>query len=268
MRPYQPFSNRPSHLSRTLGRPKLSTAIRRALIPFCCVRSSRGVFASAIANALPLFFAKLHLQSTDLMLALVKRRMEAWLFRTGRRTAIYARLCPSARRWADYLRLHGGFESIGEDCEINRDAVITDPYLVRIGNSVTLSSCSLISHDGSTKQLQNATGLKLDAVGTIDIKDNCFIGYGAIILRNVTIGPNSIVAAGAVVTKDVPPNTIVAGIPARPLGTIEELAENLQEEAKQLPWHDLIQKRAGAFDAEIEPKLKAARSAYFWRNRK
>ena len=44
------------------------------------------------------------------------------------------------------------------------------------------------------------SGVKLDAVGKIDIRDNVFVGYGAIILRGVTIGPNAIVAAGAVVT--------------------------------------------------------------------
>jgi acetyltransferase-like isoleucine patch superfamily enzyme len=45
-------------------------------------------------------------------------------------------------------------------------------------------------------------------------KKNVFIGSGAIVLRNVTIGENSIVAAGAVVIKDVPANVIVAGNPA------------------------------------------------------
>ena len=50
---------------------------------------------------------------------------------------------------------------------------------------------------------------------TIHIKAGAWIGAGAIILPNVTIGEYSIVAAGAVVTKDVPPHTIVGGVPAR-----------------------------------------------------
>jgi acetyltransferase-like isoleucine patch superfamily enzyme len=52
------------------------------------------------------------------------------------------------------------------------------------------------------------------------IKRNAWIGAGATILPGVTVGENSIVAAGAVVNRDVPPNTIVGGIPAKPLRTI------------------------------------------------
>ena len=47
------------------------------------------------------------------------------------------------------------------------------------------------------------------------MKKNVFIGARSIVLRNVTIGENSILAAGAVITKDVPENTIVAGNPAK-----------------------------------------------------
>ena len=54
----------------------------------------------------------------------------------------------------------------------------------------------------------------------IVVKDNVWIGAHATILAGVTIGENAVVAAGAVVTKDVPANTIVGGVPARVLKTI------------------------------------------------
>lgn len=54
------------------------------------------------------------------------------------------------------------------------------------------------------------------------IKDNVWIGMGAVILKGVTIGENSVVAAGAIVTKNVPPNVIVAGNPAK---VVKELGE-------------------------------------------
>lgn len=56
--------------------------------------------------------------------------------------------------------------------------------------------------------------------GRIHIKQNAWIGAGAYILPGVTVGENAIVAAGAVVSKDVPDNTVVGGIPAKVIKTI------------------------------------------------
>ena len=53
--------------------------------------------------------------------------------------------------------------------------------------------------------------------GLITLKKGCYIGAGAIILRDVTIGENAVVGAGAVVTKSVDPDTVVVGVPAKPL---------------------------------------------------
>jgi maltose O-acetyltransferase len=58
---------------------------------------------------------------------------------------------------------------------------------------------------------------KVDAIGTASVRicEDAFVGAGAMILKGVTVGARAIVAAGAVVTRDVPPDTIVAGVPAR-----------------------------------------------------
>ena len=71
----------------------------------------------------------------------------------------------------------------------------------------------IIAHDASV--FRHKVFYPGVAAGKVVLKKNVFIGAGAIILRNVTIGENSIVAAGSVVTKDVPPNVIVAGNPAK-----------------------------------------------------
>jgi len=60
-----------------------------------------------------------------------------------------------------------------------------------------------------------------DKEGKILIQDDAWIGAGAIILPNVTIGRGVVVGAGAVVTKDVPPYTVVAGVPAKEIKKLD-----------------------------------------------
>jgi acetyltransferase-like isoleucine patch superfamily enzyme len=57
------------------------------------------------------------------------------------------------------------------------------------------------------------------ASGPVSIGSGCWIGVNATIIGSVSIGTNSIIAAGAIVNKDVPPNSIVAGVPAKIIGT-------------------------------------------------
>jgi acetyltransferase-like isoleucine patch superfamily enzyme len=185
--------------------------------------------------------------------------------RLGRLVWVWKRLCrPDGLEYADFLRRHGGLYSIGQNCRIVLDVVIADPHLVRLGNNVSLSTCALIGHDGAAAVLNDAYGKKLDAVGAIDIRDNVFIGYGAVILRNVAIGPNAIVAAGAVVTRDVAEGDIVGGIPARPIGRVSDLVEKLEAETKRMPWAKLIHRRVGPFDPSMEEELNRLRCDYFW----
>jgi acetyltransferase-like isoleucine patch superfamily enzyme len=183
----------------------------------------------------------------------------------GRARSLWIKLCnPRNDEYAEFLRLHGRFHSIGRECRINSDVRVTNPEYVRLGNNVTLSSCTLIGHDASIGVIGRATGKKLDSVGKIDIRDNVFVGYGALLLPGITIGPNSIVAAGAVVTRDVAPGAIVAGVPARPVGTFDELAERLEQRTRELPWADLIMRREGDFDPQMEPTLKRLRVEHFF----
>ena len=85
----------------------------------------------------------------------------------------------------------------------------------------------MITHDGGLFVPRNL-GLidkHADKIGRIRIGNNVNIGWNAIIMPGVTIGNNCVVGAGAVVNKDVPDNSVVAGVPARIIETIEEYAE-------------------------------------------
>ena len=85
-------------------------------------------------------------------------------------------------------------------------------------------------------------------------------------MPGVTIGPNAVVAAGAIVTKDVMEGDIVGGVPAKPISRVDILVRKLQEKTDKLPWADIIKMRKGAHDAALEPELLAQRIKYFYPN--
>lgn len=171
---------------------------------------------------------------------------------------------PSTDDWTLFLKRHGGFQSFGDNCFISRDTVFTDPALTSVGNNVRIAGAWLSGHDGSVNMLNEAYGLKLDAVGPVILKDDVFIGRGATILPGVTIGPRALVGAGAVVSRDVPPNSVVTGSPARVIRTLDEHVERIRARTETYPWSDIIAARDGGFDPELEPTLLAMRIAHFF----
>jgi acetyltransferase-like isoleucine patch superfamily enzyme len=105
------------------------------------------------------------------------------------------------------------------------------PQLITIGRDCMITPRAMIlTHDASffihTKRYRFAP---------VKIGDRVFIGYGAIIMPGVTIGENSIVGAGAVVTRDVPGNTVVTGVPATVLCSTSELMARERQDLFELP---------------------------------
>lgn len=104
---------------------------------------------------------------------------------------------------------------IGDNCVINRRCYLDGRVGIIIGNNVNVSFGTTIltlSHDAHSKDFSCVAGI-------VTLHDNSWIGAKAIILPGVTIGEGAVVAAGAVVTHDIEPYTIVGGVPAHCIGT-------------------------------------------------
>ncbi len=129
----------------------------------------------------------------------------------------------SPQTTAKYLR--GAGAQIGRDCFIVPDDLGSEPFLIRIGNHVAIADgVSFLSHDAGAWIFRGEIP-DLQGFGPIVIEDNCFIGQRAILGPNIHVGPNSVVAAGSLVIADVPPNTLVMGVPARPFGSLAKYGE-------------------------------------------
>lgn len=154
-----------------------------------------------------------------------------------------------------YLRRLG--TRIGEGCQIltSYDAFGTEPWLIEIGNRVTITlGVVFLTHDGASRLFRDQIpgGSRYgNRFGRILIQDNSFIGANSILLPGVKVGPNSIVGAGSVVNKDVPPNMVYAGVPAKPIMTLEEYIENYK--SKMLP-----------IQANDRQALREELTRYFW----
>lgn len=105
----------------------------------------------------------------------------------------------------------------GKNCVFcDRTNFGSEPYLISIGNNVRITEgVKFITHDGGTWVLNNLNSKKLDVFGRIIIGNNVHIGAYSIIMPGVTVGDNVVIGCGSVVTKSVPSNSIVAGVPAK-----------------------------------------------------
>lgn len=112
--------------------------------------------------------------------------------------------------------------TIGPHCGINHGVFILGHHKVTIGSHVVLSARCMLIDAGLDKAEFSTSEFPRHVSGPITIKDGAWIGAGAIVLPNVTVGRKAIVGAGAVVTRDVPDYAIVAGNPARMIGTTND----------------------------------------------
>lgn len=118
--------------------------------------------------------------------------------------------------------------TIGEGCRFSDvPGFGSHPYLITLGRDVAMAAkVTFITKDGGTRVFAHLERYrKVIKYGRINIRDNCVIGEGVILLPGVTIGPDSVVAAGSVVARSIPPGVLAAGNPAQPVMTVHQYAE-------------------------------------------
>jgi acetyltransferase-like isoleucine patch superfamily enzyme len=119
-----------------------------------------------------------------------------------------------------FAREHGldGTLKVGRGCHIGDNSIVDLSGSVVLGDNVAVGPYSIIyTHDHDYQADSPAAWAGATLLGPVEIGDGAWVGSRVTILSGVKIGARAVVAAGAVVTKDVPPGVVVGGVPARPI---------------------------------------------------
>jgi maltose O-acetyltransferase len=152
-------------------------------------------------------------------LALFPPLRTAWLRLLGAR--IGARVVLHDVRFFNLYRRGLPGLSVGDECFLGDECLLDMAEEIVLGPQVTLAERVLILTHTNVGYRDHPLQRHFPASASpVRIEAGSFVGANATLLPGITVGAGSFVAAGAVVTADVPPRTLVAGVPARPLRTL------------------------------------------------
>lgn len=125
--------------------------------------------------------------------------------------------------------------NMGDNCRIFGKVYWgSEPWIITLGKNVHITDGTrFITHDGGTLLFRDRVP-DLEITKPIVVGDNVYFGNNVIILPGVTIGSNVVVGAGAVVSRDIPDNSLAVGVPAKVIKTADEYLEKLQRESLHL----------------------------------
>lgn len=139
------------------------------------------------------------------------------------------------RRWAN-LRARG--MKIGKGVLLPASTTIDTShcFLISIGDHCGFGpDCLILAHDAQMDEFLDAA-----RIGRVLIHESCHIGARSIILAGVEIGPRTIVGAGSVVSRSLPPDTVCAGSPAKVICSLEEYLEKHRARMKERPGFEYL----------------------------
>ncbi|HEU4598706.1 MAG TPA: acyltransferase [Solirubrobacterales bacterium] len=127
------------------------------------------------------------------------------------------------------IRCHEGVVEIGEKSVLGQECTISAYQHVRIGEQCVIADRAMfIDFDHGVVEVERPIRVQGIYKRDVEVGNNVWIGYGACVLRGVSVGDNAVIGTNSVVTKDVPANAVVAGIPARII--------RMREAPRELRW--------------------------------
>jgi acetyltransferase-like isoleucine patch superfamily enzyme len=146
------------------------------------------------------------------------------------------------------IRCHEGEVEIGAKTVIGQDCTISAYQRVKIGEQCVIADRAMfIDFDHGVVEVERPIRLQGIYKRDVVVGSNVWIGYGACILRGVQVGDNSVIGTNTVVTKDVPANAVVAGIPARVI--------RMREAPAELRWSDPVEPDPNAWTTLRPPEV-------------
>lgn len=140
---------------------------------------------------------------------------------------IYARFKPI--KYAQKIGVH-----MGEDVHLYGNPYKmfgTEPWAITLGNHVHITDgVRFVNHDGGTLIFRDQIP-DLEITKKISVGNYVYIGIQTLIMPGVKIGNRCIIGAGAIVTRDIPDNSVAVGVPARVIKTADEYFEKIQKES-------------------------------------
>jgi acetyltransferase-like isoleucine patch superfamily enzyme len=131
------------------------------------------------------------------------------------------------------IRCHEGVVEIGEKTVIGQECTISAYRRVRIGEQCVIADRAMfIDFDHGVVEVERP--IRLQGIYKRDciVGSNVWIGYGACFLRGIRVGDNAIVGTNSVITRDVPANAVVGGVPAKVI--------RIRDAPKELRWRDPV----------------------------
>lgn len=119
------------------------------------------------------------------------------------------------------INKYGG--KVGKNFDMIASSIdLGEPYLVSIGDNVTISGVKILTHDASLKKSIGYT-----KVGRVSIGNNVFIGWGSVVLMNSRIGNNVVIGAGSIVSGEIPDNSVAVGNPCKVICSYDDYMKRM-----------------------------------------